>query len=244
MIRFFRSLRKKLIEQDNVRKYLLYAIGEIALVMIGILLALQVNNWNEERKIKENERLLLSDVMEALHSDSLQLEELSALMDSTFMVYNQLYIISEGMETPASIRNPDNIRSSASGRPVSKANYPDLASKVVDNDLKKKVLEYYQVLIIWDYIIEEYNRFIEGDVRPFLAENELLIYSYHFENPDPEDRFGKIDIEKLAGMVNEPKIQQKLFEAAQKTRNYIGLYPMILSERADLINEIERVMGN
>ncbi|MEP5944967.1 MAG: DUF6090 family protein, partial [Balneola sp.] len=37
-------------EQNNVRKYLLYALGEIALVMIGILLALQVNNWNEERK--------------------------------------------------------------------------------------------------------------------------------------------------------------------------------------------------
>jgi len=50
MIRIFRHIRKKLIEQDNVRKYLLYAIGEILLVVIGILIALQVNNWNEGRK--------------------------------------------------------------------------------------------------------------------------------------------------------------------------------------------------
>jgi len=50
MLRFFRTIRKKLIEEDNVRKYLLYAIGEILLVVIGILIALQVNNWNEERK--------------------------------------------------------------------------------------------------------------------------------------------------------------------------------------------------
>ena len=47
MITLFRKIRKKLIEDDNIRKYLLDAIGEIPLVVIGILIALQVNNWNE-----------------------------------------------------------------------------------------------------------------------------------------------------------------------------------------------------
>jgi hypothetical protein len=47
MLKFFRTIRKKLIEEYNVRKYLLYAIGEILLVVIGILIALQVNNWND-----------------------------------------------------------------------------------------------------------------------------------------------------------------------------------------------------
>lgn len=51
MLRFFRKIRLQLIRDLNVRRYLAYAIGEVALVMIGILLALQVNNWNEERKI-------------------------------------------------------------------------------------------------------------------------------------------------------------------------------------------------
>ncbi len=50
MLKFFRKIRKKLIEQENVRKYLLYAVGEILLVVIGILIALQVNNWNNDRK--------------------------------------------------------------------------------------------------------------------------------------------------------------------------------------------------
>ncbi|MEQ9308909.1 MAG: DUF6090 family protein [Balneolaceae bacterium] len=56
MLRFFRQIRKKLMEhpskgrtRNKVRTYLLYAVGEILLVVIGILLALQVNNWNEER---------------------------------------------------------------------------------------------------------------------------------------------------------------------------------------------------
>lgn len=49
MFRYFRTIRKKLIEQHDARKYLLYAIGEILLVVIGILIALQVNNWNQNR---------------------------------------------------------------------------------------------------------------------------------------------------------------------------------------------------
>jgi len=50
MIKFFRKIRYNLMSENKTGKYLKYAIGEIALVMIGILLALQVNNWNEGRK--------------------------------------------------------------------------------------------------------------------------------------------------------------------------------------------------
>lgn len=50
MITLFRRLRQKLIDSGSVTKYLLYAVGEILLVVIGILIALQINNWNEERK--------------------------------------------------------------------------------------------------------------------------------------------------------------------------------------------------
>jgi len=50
MLTFFRRIRKGFLVGGRASKYLLYAIGEIALVVIGILIALQVNNWNEERK--------------------------------------------------------------------------------------------------------------------------------------------------------------------------------------------------
>lgn len=50
MLRFFRKIRQQFLLENQVSKYLLYAFGEILLVMIGILLALQVNNWNEVRK--------------------------------------------------------------------------------------------------------------------------------------------------------------------------------------------------
>ena len=50
MISFFRKIRKKLADDNKPVKYLRYAIGEIVLVVVGILIALQVNNWNEVRK--------------------------------------------------------------------------------------------------------------------------------------------------------------------------------------------------
>jgi len=54
MINFFRKIRRKLADDNKPIKYMRYAMGEIVLVMVGILLALQVNNWNEERKQNNN----------------------------------------------------------------------------------------------------------------------------------------------------------------------------------------------
>lgn len=61
MIKFFRRIRQRLVVENKFSKYLLYAIGEIVLVMIGILLALQINNWNSTQKdIAKEQQILLS----------------------------------------------------------------------------------------------------------------------------------------------------------------------------------------
>jgi hypothetical protein len=70
MLKFFRTIRKKLIEQANIRKYLLYAIGEILLVVIGILIALQVNTWNEQRKLNLREISYYESLLQDLQTDS------------------------------------------------------------------------------------------------------------------------------------------------------------------------------
>ena len=62
MLTFLRRIRRSLLSDNKFSKYLLYAIGEILLVVIGILLALQVNNWNEERKNKKIEKEILKDL--------------------------------------------------------------------------------------------------------------------------------------------------------------------------------------
>ena len=68
MITFFRRIRQSLLSQKRLTQYLLYALGEIVLVVIGILLALQINNWNEERK----ESKAIKDVLIEIREDLLQ----------------------------------------------------------------------------------------------------------------------------------------------------------------------------
>ena len=69
MIGFFRGIRRKLANQNKFVQYSRYAIGEIVLVMVGILLALQVNNWNEDRNMKKNQTIILNDLVQSIDND-------------------------------------------------------------------------------------------------------------------------------------------------------------------------------
>lgn len=62
MIKFFRKIRQQLLTENRFRKYLIYAFGEIVLVVIGILIALSINNWNEDRKERETEKELIDEL--------------------------------------------------------------------------------------------------------------------------------------------------------------------------------------
>ena len=70
MPKIFRTARKENAKGNNISSYLLYAVGEIALVMIGILLALQVNNWNENRRNKKALQSILNTVANDLKTDT------------------------------------------------------------------------------------------------------------------------------------------------------------------------------
>ena len=69
MIKFFRKIRYDLMGKNKTGKYLKYAIGEVFLVMIGILLALQVNNWNENRKLESKTQDYYIQLLEDLKND-------------------------------------------------------------------------------------------------------------------------------------------------------------------------------
>ncbi|MCK0178880.1 DUF6090 family protein [Flavobacteriaceae bacterium S0862] len=75
MIKFFREIRKDLMEKNKTGKYFKYAVGEIVLVVIGILIALSINNWNEITKNRTEEVRLLEKVSTDLISDINQLKK-------------------------------------------------------------------------------------------------------------------------------------------------------------------------
>jgi hypothetical protein len=75
MIKFFRKIRQKLLSENKFSKYLLYAVGEIILVVIGILIALSINNWNENLKNKKEEISVLKELLSDSKTNLLSLEE-------------------------------------------------------------------------------------------------------------------------------------------------------------------------
>ena len=76
MIIFFRRIRKQLAENNEPIKYLRYAIGEIVLVVVGILIALQIHNWNEDKKLERIEQQYLLSLKEEFTFNKSELERI------------------------------------------------------------------------------------------------------------------------------------------------------------------------
>ncbi|MDT0557218.1 DUF6090 family protein [Ichthyenterobacterium sp. W332] len=76
MIKFFRKIRKNLLSENKFGKYFTYALGEIILVVIGILIALSINNWNEQQKMAKEEISLLKELKNSISQDIQQLNSL------------------------------------------------------------------------------------------------------------------------------------------------------------------------
>jgi len=102
MIKFFRHIRQRMIKENRVSKYLIYAIGEIVLVVIGILIALQINNWNEQRKLQSKVTSIYTIVQSDLQSDLKAIDEVLAKMLPRYDVLNKII---EGDMTREDYRN-------------------------------------------------------------------------------------------------------------------------------------------
>jgi flagellin-specific chaperone FliS len=95
MIKFFRKIRQHLLTENKFSKYLLYAFGEIALVMIGILLALQVNNWNEGRKELRKSFDIMREIRENLEYNN---EQFKREIKEEESVINSIDIVRENLK--------------------------------------------------------------------------------------------------------------------------------------------------
>ncbi len=76
MLKFFRRIRRTLLSENKFSNYFLYAIGEIILVVIGILIALQINNWNEHKKERKKEQAFLKEINLDFKSNKAQLDSI------------------------------------------------------------------------------------------------------------------------------------------------------------------------
>lgn len=91
MIKFFRKIRQKLLTENKFSKYLIYGIGEILLVVIGILIALSINNWNEEVKNSIEEKIIFKQLQIDFNSNLKQLDQKIAMRVDFMYSSKQLF---------------------------------------------------------------------------------------------------------------------------------------------------------
>ena len=117
MIKLFRKIRQKILSENKTGKpallsgrYFKYAVGEIILVVIGILIALGINNWNENRKRNLVEKDVLNNIYENLGVDSIQFDYYKSQYKQIDKLHLDLYKFGIKNETIDSITEPVLIR--------------------------------------------------------------------------------------------------------------------------------------
>jgi hypothetical protein len=151
MIKFFRNIRKTLINQGKTANYLKYAIGEIILVVFGILIALQVNNWNQLREDKKFEITMLQEIKSSLESD----------LEFSEMINRRLKVKEEGIQellkmTASNQKYSDSILLEVYNKMntgvsfnINKGSYEAIKSvgidKISNDSLRKMLIQTYEV---------------------------------------------------------------------------------------------------
>lgn len=177
MITLFRRIRKKLIATGTISKYLLYAIGEILLVVIGILIALQVNNWNEQRVLNNQLQTYFEQIRDELSANQEYLN--SRIGDQEAVVrLNRRSLLLLKTENPDSLKQLEHTLGALGTAWTTSYNYPILTEflnsgllpKVQNADLKEKISE----LNLFINNTETFNSFIQtqylNNIEPYLIE--------------------------------------------------------------------------
>lgn len=221
MINFLRKIRLKLTETGKVGSYVLYAVGEVILVVIGILLALQINNWNEAKKDRQLEEISYCRLLEDVTQDHILLKKLMKEDQERINWVNQsIHLLQQENVNRGELANAmrNSINLIRFNFKPSLSAFDDLKSSgklgiLRDLDLKKKLLNYYAVMSGY------------GDIQDIVADASLEVYM-HPSKDLLEAGFGEIDFLK-----NEIDLSKVDFSKLTKTA------PMTDQIREKFINE-------
>ncbi|RRQ50230.1 hypothetical protein DZC72_06610 [Maribacter algicola] len=205
MIKFFRKIRQNLLMENKTGKYLKYAIGEIVLVVIGILIALQVNNLNEQRKANDFEVKILKEIRNNLQTDLTEIrEDLELMVDinkACLSVKNHLLTLDEPTDS-LSVSSAI-LRVTPHFNPIN-SGYNLLQSRsvgIIKNDSLRNSISYQYDILYPYYKTYEDER---GRFHALHSETQLLEYfsmNYDINNPSAYYGFyfdiSKEDYQKL-----------------------------------------------
>jgi hypothetical protein len=221
MLRFFRIIRQNLLMEKNNAKYFKYAIGEILLVVIGILIAVSINNWNDYRVDQSLEKSYLNSIITDIDENTSRMQEVIEMSNA---------LVESGNFLLTHFKNPtkkqDAVLMTHVGNliPINHFQSRDIAFEdlkssgrlnlISNNDVKLKIQEYYNhnervssvINMNGQYKYKEFNEFI---INTDIDLNSIMSsLSQSFANADGIVEIDAFQTDFFYKPINEPIIKE------------------------------------
>jgi hypothetical protein len=247
MIKFFRKIRQDLLSKRKTGKYFKYAIGEIVLVVIGILIALHINNWNETNKSREQAKVGLMTISQNIKFDINQAKSSLSVSNKIISVLNKL------LDQFMTIKSADNhiqeylaYSMIESSREVNKSGINSLNEMggltFINQNLKTEILSYYELIDITAKREEISNSIIHNMLEPYIKKKNSWIYnktnSASWISIDYENHPRPIN-ENYTGLLSDKELEVYIWSRQNQEKKLLDLYLKLIETGEELINKIE-----
>ena len=248
MIKFFRKIRYDLMEKNKTGKYFKYAIGEIVLVVIGILIALQINNWNEKRKDRINESVLYSRIVTDLQADENRINVYINYYKLDKSILNNIYQETQGISVNDSLFSYSTLRAAQIFSLVIEANYSEYIKEISKDYIRDKIDDYFRKESHVNKAIEQLSDYKEKPIKPFLSkyginDTKELFKNYQLDYYDLRETniFSESKLKEQYGTI---ELDQLLFDLGIKTSWTLSALENLLAAnkelQLDLKNELNK----
>lgn len=241
MIKLFRKIRQQLLTENKFSKYILYAIGEIILVVIGILIALQINNWNENEKSKKLEQVVLKNLAQENKANQTSLQQLIQTVSNCYEANYALMGLFTKDDAFLSTQNIDSLlfnslefdRFSPSENVLQELLSSGKLDIIESDALKNSLFDWTRVLKIAEERYLDCNRKLVSDLTPYLTQNYVFkdLDQYGNLNWKEPSKFKKDKFAVFDDLVYENLIDDFMYR--------IDRYLIQLKELETIIKKVE-----
>lgn len=217
-----------------------YAIGEILIISIGLLIALQTNNWNEERKNANKEKLLIGHIIEDLNLDTIHINKSLSEVKHQKQLIDDLITKVFDSSHPLEEENIGLLRYSSDFRPITQRNHSIAVSSLNDDLTRQQIQDYFlQEDEVLDIFLE-YVDIVHNKVRPYLSSVGMHNLSALRTNRK-NSKEASLHIEILEEQLSVERFQQLLYERRLKTDALENLLEKILIKNQNLVNYLKQI---
>ena len=225
-------------EKNKTRKYLKYAIGEIILVVIGILIALSINNWNEQRKVRINERELLSSILKDLLVDENRINEHIKYYNDDQSMHYHIYQDSHGLLSNDSLIDFSTLRAARIFNLAIEANYSKYIKEITKTNIREKMDDYFKQEDNVNNAMKMLSEFKESRLKLFLSKYDINDAKELFKNRQLDYyNLREKDIfsySKLKERYGTGELDQLLFDLGIKTSWALSALKGVLAANKEL----------